>query len=153
MKNIAMGLLVGVASLPVQALEVSESTVAKYVEMQLPKSIAGVQINAPKVTLLDGTATFCALARPKLFPKDFEFCTNLTPKWRQETGSLLGTNMSLVSLAADGISEKHLEMTKKIVNQSLLPALEGIEIYKLDNFIGRRITALKVKPSKLDLVF
>lgn len=146
-------LLGSLSAFSAYALEVPESLVSKYVETKLPKSIAGVQLSAPKVTLLDGNATFCALARPKLIPKDFEFCTNLIPQWRKETGSLLGTNMSLVSLNAQGITDKHLDMVKNVVNQSVLPALEGIEIYKTDSFIGKRVSAIKVKPGKLDLSF
>jgi hypothetical protein len=155
MKKLAYGLAMAsvVLASPVHALEVTESVVSKYVDMKLPKSVAGVQLMAPKVTLLDGHATFCAIARPKLFPKDVEFCSKLTPQWRQETASLLGTNMSLTSLNAPGLSEKHLETTKKLVNGTVLPALEGIEIYKADNFVGRRVSAIKIKPGKLDLSF
>jgi hypothetical protein len=146
-------ILAGLVALPASALEIPESAVGKYVEMKLPKSVAGIQLMAPKVTLLDGHATFCAIARPKLFPKDVEFCCNLTPQWRQETVLLLGTNMSLMSLNAPGLSEKQIETTKKLVNGTVLPALEGIEIYKADNFIGRRVSAVKIKPGKLDLSF
>ena len=131
----------------------SESAVSKYVEIKVPKTVAGVQLLAPKVTLKEGKATFCAIARPKLFPKDAEFCSDLTPQWRQETASLLGTKMSLTSLTVAGASEKSLESTKKLVNSVVLPALEGIEIYKADNFIGRRVSAINVKPGKLDLTF
>lgn len=155
MKKLACGFaMVGVVfALPAHALEVTETVVSKYVDMKLPKSVAGVQLMAPKVTLLDGHAMFCAIARPKLFPKDVEFCSNLTPQWRHKTASLLGTNMSLTSLNAPGLTEKHLETIKKLVNATVLPALEGIEIYKADNFIGRQVSTIKIKPGKLDLSF
>lgn len=155
MRKIAIGaaLMGCFVTVPAAAIEVSESLVSKYIETKLPPSIAGVRLMAPKVTLLEGNATFCAIARPKLMPKDVEFCTNLTPKWRQETSSLLGSNMTLTSLNAPGVADKHLEITKKLMNQSVLPALEGIEIYKNDSFIGKRISAIKVKPGKLDLTF
>lgn len=135
------------------ALEISESMVGKYVGMKFPKSMAGVQVTAPKVTLLEGKANFCALARPKLFPKDIEFCTNLTPQWRQETGSLLGTNMTLLSLNVPGVADKYVEIAKKVINQSVLPALEGTEVYKVDNFIGKRVSTVQVTPGKLNLSF
>lgn len=138
---------------PAHAFEISESLIEKYVQMKIPKSIAGVQISSTKIKLLDADAKLCAVARPKFFPKDIPFCAMLTPKWRQETASLLGFNMKLDSLDATGLSEKHVENTKRIVNQTILPALEGIEIYKEDNFIGKRVSDIKIKPGKIDLVF
>ncbi|MBV2182372.1 MAG: hypothetical protein KUL86_14225 [Castellaniella sp.] len=135
------------------ALEVSESAVNTYVSMKLPKSVAGVQLLSPKVTLLEGQANFCAIARPKLFPKDIEFCSALTPQWRQETASLLGTSMSLSSLNIPGAQEKQLAAAKTLVNNTILPALEGITIYQADNFIGRRVSSVKAKHGKLDVEF
>lgn len=138
---------------PVQALEVPESVIEKYVQMKLPKSIAGVNISSAKIKLLNADAKLCAVARPKIIPKDIPFCATLTPTWRQETASLLGFNMQLDSLDATGLSEKHIENTKKLVNQTILPSLDGIEIYKADNFIGKRVSDIKIKPGKIDLVF
>jgi len=55
MKNVIFGLalLSGLVSSS-NALEISESMVGKYVGMKFPKSMAGVQVTAPKVTLLEG---------------------------------------------------------------------------------------------------
>jgi hypothetical protein len=105
------------------------------------------------VTLKEGYATFCAIAQYKRLTKDIEFCASLVPIWRQETGSLHVTSMSLFSINAAGLSDKHQEMAKTILNQAILPALEGIEVYKTDNFIGKQVSAVKVKPGKLDLSF
>lgn len=138
---------------PAHAFEISESLIEKYVQMKIQKSIAGVQISSAKIKLLYADAKLCAVARPKFFLKDIQFCAMLTPKWRQETASLLGFNIKLDSLDATGLSEKHVENTKRIINQTILPALEGIEIYKEDNFIGRRVSDIKIKPGKIDLVF
>jgi hypothetical protein len=140
-------------SVSAMALEIPESLVGKYVEAKLPKSVAGVQLLAPTIKLNDGDANFCATARPKLFPKSVEFCANLTPKWSQETSSMLGTKMTLTSVKSDGLSEKYLEMATKVVNKSVLPALEGMEIYKNDSFIGKRVSVIIVKPGKLNVAF
>jgi len=40
-----------------------------------------------------------------------------------------------------------------LVNQVVLPGLEGIEVYKADNFIGKQIAWLKVFPGKVEMGF
>jgi hypothetical protein len=77
----------------------------------------------------------------------------MTPKWRQETGSLLATKMALVSLNAPGVNPQNTELLKMLVNQVVLPGLEGIEVYKADNFIGKQIAWLKVFPGKVEMGF
>jgi hypothetical protein len=59
--------------------------------------------------------------------------------------------MVLTSLNAPGVSPNDIELLKAIVNQVVLPRMEGIEVYKVDNFIGKQISDLKVMPGKLDL--
>ena len=136
------------------AFEVSEEMLNKFVEQKLAeKNNRDIQLLNPKVTLLDGFASICATTRTKVLANDVDFCANMTPKWRQETGSLLATRMSLVSLNAPGVSGKNIEMLKMIVNQLVLPGLEGIEVYRAENFIGRQISSVKVMPGKLDLSY
>jgi len=126
----------------------------QYVEQKLSeKGRRDIQLLNPKVSLRDGYATFCAVARSKAFTSDVEFCADMTPKWRQETGSLLATKMALVSLSAAGVYDKHIELVKMIANQILLPGLEGIEVYRAEDFIGKQISSVKVMPGKLDLSF
>ena len=59
--------------------------------------------------------------------------------------------MSLVSLNVPGIEAQQLELVKVILNQGILPGLEGIEIYRSGNAIGKQISGVKVMPGKLDL--
>ena len=134
------------------AIEISESMLNSYVAQKLAeKRQRDVHVIDPKITLLDGYATICAKVRAKVLAQDIDFCANMTPTWRQETGSLLATRMALVSLNAHGISEKDVELLKAIVNQSVLPRLEGTEVHKADDFIGKQISALKVLPGRLDI--
>lgn len=134
--------------------EVTEEALNLYVEQGLAKKTnRDVQILNPKISLLDGFATICAKVRTVIFPKDVDFCADMTPKWRQESGSLLATKISLVSLSARGVREKDIELVKAILNQVILPGLEGVEVYKADNFIGKQISWVKVLPGKLEMGF
>ena len=134
------------------AIEISESMLNSYVAQKLAeKRQRDVHVLDPKITLLDGYATICAKVRAKVLAQDIDFCANMTPTWRQETGSLLATRMALVSLNAPGISEKDVELLKAIVNQAVLPRRQGTEVYKADDFIGKQISALKVLPGRLDI--
>ena len=137
------------------AIEISEGMLNKYVEQKLAekqqKGQRDVRVINPKITLLDGYATLCASVQIKVLPQEIDLCANMTPQWRQETGSLLATNMSLISLNAPWIKGNDVELLKEIVNQAVLPKLEGREIYKADDFIGKRISGLKVLPGKLDI--
>ena len=116
-------------------------------------AIAASSVGAIEISeaMLNGYATICAQVQTKVFARDVEFCADMTPKWRQETGSLLATRMSLTSLNTPGVSPEDIELVKAIVNQVVLPRMEGIEVYKVDNFIGKQISDLKVLPGKLDL--
>lgn len=152
MKRLLVFLAFVLSGSTVFAIEISEEMVNKYVEQGLAKKAnRDVQLLNPKVSLLDGYATLCSTVRTKFFPRDAEFCADMTPTWRQETGSLLATKMALVSLNAQGVSEKDIELVKMIVNQVILPHLEGVEVYKADTFIGKKISGLTVLPGKLDL--
>jgi len=77
----------------------------------------------------------------------------MTPAWRKETGTLLASMMTMTTLNAPGVSEKDIGLIKVILNQVILPGLEGIEVYKADNFIGKQISWVKVLPGKLEMGF
>ena len=147
---LAFTLLLG--SVSALAIDISEATLNQFVAQKLAeKQHRDVQVFAPKITLLDGHATLCATVRAKLIPGDVDLCANMTPQWRQETGSLLATRMALVSLSAPGVKEKDVELLKALVNQAVLPRLEGVEVYRADSLIGKQISAVKVLPGRLDI--
>ena len=151
-KRLLIALAFILASSSVLAIDISEEMLNKYVAQGLAeKAHRDIQILNPKVSLLDGYATICGKVHTRVCPRDVEFCADMTPKWRQETGSLLATRMALISLSAPGVSNKDIDFLKAIMNQVILPGLEGIEVYKADNFIGKQISGLKVMPGKLDL--
>ena len=152
MKTRLLALMFFLGCSSASAIEVSEQMLNNYVAQKLAeKPPRDIQVLNPKITLLDGYATICARIRAKVIPNDVDFCADMTPKWRPESGSLLATRMALVSLNAPGVREKDVELLKVVVNQVVLPRLEGVEVYKADNFIGKQISALKVLPGKLDL--
>ena len=152
MKTRLLALMFFLGCSSASAIEISEQMLNNYVAQKLAeKPPRDVQVLNPKITLLDGYATICARIRAKVIPNDVDFCADMTPKWRPESGSLLATRMALVSLNAPGVREKDVELLKVVVNQVVLPRLEGVEVYKADNFIGEQISALKVLPGKLDL--
>ncbi len=152
MKRLLVATAFAIAASSALAIEISEAMLNDYVKQALAeKANRDIQILKPKVSLLEGYATICAQVHTKVFARDVEFCADMTPRWRQETGSLLATRMSLTSLNAPGVSPKDIELLKAIVNQVVLPRMEGVEVYKLDNFIGKQISDLKVMPGKLDL--
>ena len=154
MKHVLVASAVFLASASAGAFEVSEATLNQYVQQRLAeKSSRDVQIRNQKISLLDGFATVCATAHAKALARDVDFCADMTPKWRQETGSLLATKMALVSLNSPGVNTQHIELLKLLVNQVVLPGLEGVEIYKADDFIGKQISWLKVLPGKVDMGF
>jgi hypothetical protein len=141
-------------SVNASAFEISEATLNAYVEQKLAeKPNREVKFVNPKISLFEGFATICATAQSRFLPRDADFCANMTPMWRKETGALLATKMALVSLNAPGVSEKNVEFLRMMLNQIVLPRLEGVEIYKTDNFMGKQLSAIKVLPGKLDLSF
>ena len=152
MKRLLVATVFSIAASSVGAIEISEAMLNGYLKQALAeKANRDIQILNPRVSRLEGYATICAQVHTKVFARDVDFCADMTPKWRQETGSLLATRMVLTSLNAPGVSPKDIELLKAIVNQVVLPRMEGIEVYKVDNFIGKQISDLKVMPGKLDL--
>ncbi len=152
MKTVPVVLSLLFGSFSAQAIDISESTLNNFVAQKLAeKQHRDVQVLDPKISLLDGHATFCATVRAKLIPGDVDLCANMTPQWRPATGSLHATRMALVSLSAPGVKEKDIELLKALVNQAVLPRLEGVEVYRTDNFIGKQITEVKVLPGRLDI--
>ena len=142
------------ASASAFGFEVTEESLNQYVEQGLAKrGNRDPQFLNPKVSLFDGYATICAKVRMAVFSKDVDFCADMTPLWRQESGSLLASKMMMRTLNAPGVSEKDIGLVKVILNQVILPGLEGIEVYKADNFIGKQISWVKVLPGKLEMGF
>ena len=154
MKHFLVASAIFLASASASAFEVSEETLNQYVQQRLTeKPSRDLQIRHQKISLLDGFATVCATVHAKAFGRDVDFCADMTPRWRQETGSMLATKMALVSLNAPGVNAQQIELVKLLVNQVVLPGLEGVEIYKADDFIGKQISWLKVLPGKVDMGF
>ena len=152
MKYFLVASAVFLASASAYAFEVSEATLNQNVQQRLTeKPGRDVQIRNQKISLLDGFATVCATVHAKALARDVDFCADMTPKWRPESGSLLATRMALVSLNAPGVREKDVELLKVVVNQVVLPRLEGVEVYRADNLIGKQISAVKVLPGRLDI--
>ncbi|MFT3849864.1 MAG: hypothetical protein QM739_14685 [Propionivibrio sp.] len=152
MKGLFVAATFAIAASSAGAIEISEAMLNSYVRQGLAeRTQRDVQVLNPKVSLLDGYATICATVHARIFARNVDFCADMTPKWRQETGSLLATRMALTSLNAPGVGVQDVELIKAIVNQVVLPGMEGIEIYKADNFIGKQISGLKVLPGRLDL--
>ncbi len=146
------GLVAALLSTCALAFDVSEATLNEFVAAKLAeKRFSDLRLSSSKVTLLDGYATICADARPKIYPRNVSFCANLTPKWRPETASLVASRMSLVSLDVRGIDAQQIELAKIIMNQGILPALEGVELYRADSAIAKQITSVKVMPGRLDV--
>lgn len=143
------------ASTAAYAFEVSEEMLNQYVQQRLfeKKARRNVQILNQKVSLLNGFATICATVHARALAQDVDFCADMTPKWRQETGSLLATKMVLASLNAPGVDVQQIELLKNLLNQIVLPGLEGVEVYRADNFIGKQISWLKVLPGKVTMGF
>ena len=134
------------------AIEISESMLNSYVAQKLAeKRQRDVQVLDPKITLLDGYATICARLRSKVITNDVNFCADMTPKWKPETASLHASRMRLVSFDAPGLREKDVELLKALINQIVVPRLEGVEMYRSDDLIGKRISDVKVLPGRLDI--
>ena len=142
------------ASTAACAFDLSEEMLNQYVQQRITeKPNRDIQILNQKISLLDGFATICATLHARAFARDVDFCADMTPTWRQETGSLLATKMALVSLSAPGVNAQHIEWVKILVNQVVLPGWEGVEIYRADNFIGKQFSWLKVLPGKVSMGF
>lgn len=141
------------ASGSASAVEISESTLNSALSLTFPRDIKGFHVANPKLELKDGNANFCAIAQPKLFPKNMYFCTTLVPQWHQETGSLHASNMVLTNFVMDGVTEKKAESAKTTLNQLLLPLLDGMQIYQTKSWIGKRVSAVTVQPGKVSLGF
>ncbi len=103
MKRLLVATACTIAASSVGAIEISEAMLNGYVKQALAEKVnQDIQILNPRVSLLDGYATICAQVHTKVFAHDVELCADMAPKWRQETGSLLATKMSLTSLNAPG---------------------------------------------------
>ncbi|MBS1230815.1 MAG: hypothetical protein H6R17_4092 [Proteobacteria bacterium] len=134
------------------AFDITESMLNQFIATKLAeKKYSDLHLASLQVSLLEGYASFCAVARPQIYPRQISFCANLTPKWRQDTGSLLATKMSLISLNVPGVDAQQTELVKLLANQSLLPALEGIEIYRAETPIEKQVSSVKISPGKLQL--
>ena len=152
MKHSPYALILLLACVSAGAMEISEQQLNTFVAQKLAETrLRDVQVLDPRIALLNGYATICARVRTRLLPGDVDFCADMTPQWRPETGSLHATHMALVSFNAPGVGAKEGELLKSLVNQVVLPRLEGVEMYKADNFIGKQISALKVLPGRLDI--
>lgn len=136
------------------AFEISESALNDYVAQAIArKATRDVQLLSPKVTLQDGYAKLCASLASSFLKRPVDFCADVTPVWRAESGSLHATKMALVSLDAPGVREKDIELLKSLVNQLVLPGLDGVEVYRADSFIGKQLSWLTVLPGRLELGF
>lgn len=141
------------ASFHAGAYQVSEEKVNEFIQAQLAERHSrNVQLVSPHVILQAGFATFCTEATSKYVANKLNFCANFTPKWEQTTGSLHATKISLKSFSAEGADPAKTELFRSIVNQMLLPSIEGIELYRTDNLMGKQISEIRVLPGKLDLV-
>ncbi len=153
MKSLLFALIFSCLSSSALAVEIPETLLNQYVAQRLAereqKGRRDVSVRNPQIFLKDGYATLCANMKAKVLAQAVDFCANMTPQWRQETGSLLATKMSLISLNAPGMGEAEVALLKQIVNQVVLPKLEGTEVYKADDFIGKQVSDLKVLPGKL----
>lgn len=137
---------------PATAIDISETTVNDFVVRKLAeKKHRDLQVLDPRIKLLDGYATLCATLRSPLVTGDVAFCADMTPKWKHETASLHASRMTLVSFDAPGLRQKDVELLKVLINQAVVPRLEGVEIYRSDDLIGKRITDVKVLPGRLDI--
>jgi hypothetical protein len=154
MKRYVMALAALLVSTALHAFDVSEDMLNQFVQSELARSkYRDLHLSSPDVRLLEGYATFCAVARPAVYPRDIHFCANLTPKWRQETGSLLATRLSLVSLNVPGVDAQQVELVRMLANQTVLPVLEGVELYRTDEAIGKQVSSVTVLPGRLVLDF
>jgi hypothetical protein len=142
----------GLGAAPAWAFDVSEATVNQVIAAKLAdKRFDDLQLSSPRITLLEGEATFCTDARPKIYPRDISFCAGLTPKWRQESATLVASRMSLLSLSVRGIDPQQIELVRVVLNQGILPALEGIELYRADSAIAKQISGVRVRPGRIEL--
>ena len=139
---------------PALALELSEEMLNQYVRQKITeKTPRDIQVLDQKISLQDGFATICATIYTKVFQRNLDFCADMTPKWQQGTGSLHATKMSLISLNISEIHAQDVEWLKILINRAVLPGLEGVEIYRADNFIGEQISWLKIVPGKVSMGF
>jgi hypothetical protein len=61
--------------------------------------------------------------------------------------------MLVTSLSVPGVDVQQIDLVMMLANQSVLRALEGIELYRADDAIGKQISSVKVMQGKLDLEF
>lgn len=154
MKRYVVAITALLVSTALHAFEVSEVMLNQFVASELARNkYRDLHLSSPDVRLLDGYATFCAVTRPAVYPRDIHFCANLTPKWRQETGALLATRLLLVSLNVPGVDAQQVELVRVLANQAVLPVLEGVELYRTDEAIGKQVSSVTVLPGKLVLDF
>lgn len=152
LKRYLVTLALLVASMPASAIYISEKMVNDYLEKKIAeKNQKDVKVLNSHVALLDGYASICASVRSRYLAKDVDFCADMTPAWRQETASLHATRMALVSLDGPGVPPQQIEALKTLLNQIVLPRLEGVELYRTEELIGKRISSVKVVPGQLDI--
>ena len=150
--RIAIAAVLSLTCVSALAIDISEATVNDFVVRKLAeKRHRDLQILDPRIKLLDGYATLCATLRSPLVTGDVAFCADMTPKWKPETASLHASRMRLVSFDAPGLREKDVELLKSLINQIVVPRLEGVEMYRSDDLIGKQISDVKVLPGRLDI--
>ena len=143
--------LILIGSQSVCALELSESTINAGLVLGFPRTIKGVELTAPAAHFEEGRAEFCATAQPKWIGRSVDFCAKFDPVWDASSAQLNASNMELTKLSAQGISPKTSDLLKVGLNKEVLPYLNGIKIYKSENWIGKQLKTVKVKPGALVL--
>jgi hypothetical protein len=150
--RLVLAALAAIVTSSALAFDVSEASLNQLLAAKLAeKRFADLRLTSPHLTLLEGHARFCADARPRIYPRDLSFCAQLTPQWRQESASLFASRMSLETLNVAGVDAQQIDIFRLLMNQAVLPALEGVELYRADNAIAKQVTAVRVLPGRLEL--
>lgn len=145
-------LLMGIGSVA-HAFDIPQSVANGGLRMAFPRDVKGFHVHDPVITFNEGNAIFCAIAKPKLLPKEINFCASVVPEWRPETGTLHAKDLQLTSLQLDGLTEANGATAKSSINTMLLPFLGEIQLAKAPDWVGKRVSALKVKPGKISIEF
>ncbi len=157
MKKIIISILL-LGSIQAQALTLSARVVDAGVGLMFPKVIKKVEISEPKVDIKDNKAIFCAFLNNTLIQTVFQqkvyMCSKFIPAWNTQTKEIMITKMSEIRLTVkkDGHVQDKWNTFFKLLETDVLPQLEPIPIYKMDNMIGNQVKSIKIIENQFDIM-
>ncbi len=140
------------------ALTLSARVVDAGVSLMFPKTIKKIEISEPKVDIKDNKALFCAFLNNTLIQTVFQqkvyMCSKFVPAWNTKTKEIMITKMTDIQLTVQQGGQKQDKWNGffKLLETDVLPQLEPIPIYKMDNMFTQSVKSIGIIDNQFNIV-